>query len=39
MDFSNITLDTASVLKAADLVIAAYGAIWAVSKVIAVFKK
>ena len=39
MDFSDITLDTTSVLGAAALVIAAYGAIWAVSKVISVFKK
>lgn len=39
MDFSGIKLDTASVLGAAALVIAAYGAIWAVNKVISVFKK
>jgi hypothetical protein len=39
MDFTGITLDTASVLSAAGLVIAAYGAVWAVKMVIATFKK
>ena len=39
MDFSGISLDTASVLAAAGVVLAAYGAIWAINKVISVFKK
>ena len=39
MNFTGITLDTVSVLTAAGLVIAAYGAIWAINKVISVFKK
>lgn len=39
MDFSTISLDTASCLAAALLVIGGYGAIWAVQKVIGIFKK
>ena len=39
MDLSQISLDTATVLAAAGLVLAAYGAIWAINKVIGVFKK
>lgn len=39
MDFTGITLDTASILAAALLVIGGYGAIWAVSKVIGIFRK
>lgn len=39
MTFDDITLDTTSVLAAAGLVIAAYGAIWAINKVIGIFKK
>jgi hypothetical protein len=39
MDLSAITLDTATVLTAAGLVVAAYGAIWAINKVIGIFKK
>ena len=36
---TGITLDTTTVLAAAALVVAAYGALWAVNKVIAIFKK
>ena len=39
MDLTGITLDTTTVLAAAGLVLAAYGAIWAINKVIGVFKK
>lgn len=39
MNFTDITLDTTSVLAAAGIVIAAYGAIWAINKVIGIFKK
>ena len=39
MDLSGISLDTATVLTGAGLVVAAYGAIWAINKVIGVFKK
>ncbi len=39
MDFSTITLDTASCLAAALLVVGGYAAIWAVSKVVGIFKK
>ena len=34
-----ITQDTATVTAGAALVVAAYGALWAINKVIAVFKK
>lgn len=34
-----ITLDTATVLAGAALVVAAYGALWAINKVISIFKK
>lgn len=34
-----ITLDTTTVLAGAGLVVAAYGALWAINKVIAIFKK
>lgn len=36
---TDITLDTVTVLSAGGLVVAAYGAIWAVAKVIGIFKK
>lgn len=36
---SGITLDTATVLAGAALVVAAYGGLWAINKVIAIFKK
>ena len=36
---TGISLDTVTVLSAGGLVVAAYGAIWAVSKVIGIFKK
>lgn len=36
---TGITLDTATVLAGAALVVAAYGALWAINKVIAIFKK
>ena len=39
MDFSSITLDTASVLSLALVVVGGYAAIWAVNKVISVMKK
>ena len=39
MDTSNLSLDTASVLAVAGVVLAAYGAIWAINKVISVIKK
>lgn len=39
MDFSGITLDTASCLAAGLLVVGGYAAIWAVSKVIIFFRK
>ncbi len=39
MDFSGITLDTASVLALALIVVGGYAAIWAVNKVIGVAKK
>jgi len=39
MDFTGITLDTASVLAIALIVVGGYAAIWAVNKVIAVAKK
>ena len=38
MDFSGITLDTASVLAMGMIVITAYASIWAVNKVIALVK-
>jgi hypothetical protein len=34
-----ITLDTATVLEAGGMVVAAFAAIWAVSKVISMFRK
>lgn len=39
MDFTGITLDTASCLAAALLVVSGYAAIWAVSKVVGIFRK
>lgn len=39
MNFDTITLDTASVLALAVIVVGGYAAIWAVNKVIAVAKK
>jgi len=39
MDFTGITLDTASCLAGAMLVIGGYAAIWAITKVIGIFKK
>lgn len=36
---TGITLDTATVLEAAGLVVAAFAAIWAVNKVIGIFRK
>ena len=36
---TGVTLDTATVLTGAGLVVSAYGAIWAINKVIGVFKK
>jgi len=36
---TGITLDTTTVLSGAALVVAAYGALWAINKVIAIFKK
>lgn len=39
MDFSTISLDTASCLAAGLLVIGGYAAIWAVKKVIILFQK
>ena len=39
MDFSGISLDTASVLAIAMVVVGGYAAIWAVNKVIGITKK
>ncbi len=39
MDLTGISLDTASVMAGAVMVVSAYGAIWAINKVIGVFKK
>lgn len=36
---TGITLDTATVLAGAAIVLAGYGALWAINKVIGVFKK
>jgi hypothetical protein len=36
---TGITLDTTTVLAGAALVVAAYGALWAINKVISIFKK
>lgn len=36
---TGITLDTVTVLAGASLVVAAYGTLWAVNKVIGIFKK
>ncbi len=39
MDFTGLTLDTASCLAAALLVVGGYASIWAIQKVILIFRK